>query len=303
MLRKSNSREWFESAFLGFLLAFSMISLWNAIDNDPQSENYIGCWGVLSLMIGSVLVRRRRLSQKLADKVLSEDTRRPVVYLRSFKDDQITSRAIGDPGFPVFYTEEENLMSSLKDFGPCIAIGQPREKLPDLGAARLYLDDSAWKEKVRELLISSKLVVLRAGATPNFLWEVEQSIQNANPMNIILLIPRREDTYPKFRELTSQYFPKALPENIGKHPFSTGTASLYGYIYFDEDWTPHFTKFEFRIPFWQYSGLFPARDIIRSSFTPIYERFGMDAPKFQNNFGIVMVSFLLSAFVLYILTR
>src|ERR687892_563452 len=43
-------------------------------------------WGMVSLM------HRRRFQAKLAHDVVQTDRRLPVIYLRSFKDDQVASR-------------------------------------------------------------------------------------------------------------------------------------------------------------------------------------------------------------------
>jgi hypothetical protein len=246
----------------------------------------------------------RKLTQKPASKVLAEDTRPPVLYLRSFKDDHITSTPVREADVPMVFTEEEYLVDVLNDFGPCIAIGQPGEKFSDLGAARMYVENDKWKDKVRELLISSKLVVLRAGQTQNFLWEVVQSVKHVNPRNMIILIPRMKYTYDKIYGLANQYFPKPLPKTIGESNLFLGAASLHGYIYFDADWTPHFVRFEFQIPFWQRRMSNPTEYIIRNSFAPIYERLGMLVPKTEDsNLGVVMAAFLLSILGLSLLNR
>ena len=55
--------------------------------------------------------------------------------------------------------------------GPVIAIGKPGERLPQLGAARLYVDDDHWRDTIDDLMAESALVVVRAGDTPNLWWE------------------------------------------------------------------------------------------------------------------------------------
>ena len=194
-------------------------------------------------------------------------------------------------------------MDVLHDFGPCIAIGRPGEKLPHLGAARMYIADDKWQDEVRGLLTSSRLVVLRAGKTKNFLWEVEQSIRNVDPRKIILLIPKKRDDYSEFYKLANRSFPRSLPENIGNPNLFLGIASLYGFIYFDEDWTPYFIKFEFRIPFWKRHMSFPVTYVIRDSLAPIYERFGILRPKTEDmSLAVVLVAFLLSMLALVLLS-
>jgi hypothetical protein len=290
---------------MGLVMAVGVMTIRGLVNNKENTfSNYSGLWFFFSFIIGSILIWRRRLLLKSASKALSEDQRPPILYLRSFQDDDITSRPIRESALPFSFTEEEYLVEMLNDFGPCIAIGQPGEKLPDLGAARIYVADDQWQEKVRELLVSSRLVVLRAGKTKNFLWEVEQSIKSVNPRNIIILIPRMKNVYSWFRKLANRSFPRALPETIGEPSLFSGIASLHGYIYFDEDWTPHFTKFEFRIPFWQRNIAYPTTYVMRNSLAPIYEHFGMPVPKTENmNLAVVLVAFFLSMLCLSLLNR
>jgi len=284
---------------MGILMAVAVLSIWRVIKPLENSLNFSGLWFLLCFVVSSALLWTRKLRRRSPDYVLSKDQRSPVLYLRSFKDDDVTSQPMRDPGLPISFTEEEHLVEVLKDFGPCLAIGQPGETLPDLGAARIYVPDDAWKDKVQELLISSKLVVLRAGETPNFLWEVEQSIRSGRPENIIFLMPRGKTVYNQFRKLANRYFPKQLPEDSGIPNSSQGIGSLHGYFYFDEDWTPHFTEFKFDIPYWKRSMAFPIKYVIRSSLRPIYERFNIPVPQEEKlNWVIVGLSFLIVIFSL-----
>ena len=303
LMRNQKLRQRFHDISTGILLAVGVLSVWGLVKGPESSiANFSGLWLLVCLVIAFGLMWGRKFLQKPAGEVLSEDKRPPVLYLRSFKDDDVTSGLIDGSASPVSYTEEEYLVDILKDFGPCIAIGQPGEKLPSLGAARMYLADDQWQDKVKELLTSSTLVALRAGKTKNFLWEVEQSIKSIDPRKLILLIPRKGNIYSEFHKLASRSFPRSLPENIGDPDLFLGIASLYGYIYFDDDWTPHFTRFEFRIPYWQRRMSFPVTYVIRDSLAPIYERFGIPIPKTENtSLGLVLAAFLLSMLALVLL--
>lgn len=286
---------------IGMLMAMAIIAIWRLFHRAENSLNISGLWFLFCFLVSSAIVWMRRLRRRPTDQVLSEDQRPPVLYLRSFKDDEVTSRPIRE-GLPISFTEEEYLVDVLKGFGPCIAIGQPGERLPDLGAVRIYLPDDAWQDKVQELLISSKLIVLRAGKTPNFLWEVEQSILSGRPENILILIPKMKNVYTHFWKLANRYFPKSLPEHIGEPNIFSGIASLHGYIYFDGDWTPHFTEFRFRNPFWWRPVTFPIKYVFQVSLAPIYKRFSIAVPKPEHmSWVVVLISFLLAIFGLFLL--
>jgi hypothetical protein len=283
---------------MAFVLALIIITIWDWVSiKDNPFFRLFNFWKILCFVIGYGSLWGRKIFKKPANKVLSEDKRPPVVYLRSFKDDEKAATPIMEESqspVPIFFTEEEYLVDALNDFGPCVAIGQPGEKLPALGAARMYLDDDKWQDKVRELLASSSLVVLRAGDTPNFFWEVEQSAKFVKPKNIIILIPKIR--YDLFRTRANPYFPKPLPEDIGDG--KTGIKSLYGYIYFDEDWTSHFIKFEYHGSFWRLqlqpnSTQYIFQYTLRNSLAPIYERLGILIPQIEGgSFIVFFVAFL-----------
>ena len=48
-------------------------------------------------------------------------------------------------------TYEERLARTLRKVGPFVAVGDPTERLPLLGAARMYAADEEWQETVDEL--------------------------------------------------------------------------------------------------------------------------------------------------------
>src|SRR3990172_2856909 len=241
VLKHPKFRQW--SWYTGGGLA---IAIGIAVIFSPRSHGYafyddfLG-WGAgLIIFLGIIMINKaRKYAQKSADELLSEDKRPPVIYLRSFKDDRAAAAPAALTNWFVVYTEEEQLAHVLNDFGPCVAIGQPGEQLPDLGAARMYFADDEGEEKVLEFLAASKLVVLRAGATPNFFWEVEQSAKMVSPENLIILVPVSKKKYNEFRKNADQFFPEKLPDYVGSSIFSGKTGSLQGYIYFDKDWTPH----------------------------------------------------------------
>ena len=79
----------------------------------------------------------------------------------------------------------------LAHVGPVVAIGKPGEPLPELGAARLYVADDQWQAKVIELMGKAALVVIRLGASPGLLWEIEQSLAQAAAPACRLRRPRR----------------------------------------------------------------------------------------------------------------
>jgi hypothetical protein len=163
--------------------------------------------GVASLpcYIGSLLLfRGTRSLKKHAQLVLLDDHRAPVLYLRSFVDDETQ-----DPHFGLKWTwrcflpamkfnrvvVEEDLADELSRYvGPVIAIGRPGEPLPELGAHRLYVDDDHWQEEISRHMRAARLIILRIGDSEGLLWELQQLLDTVPPERIVLFSPSR--TFP-----------------------------------------------------------------------------------------------------------
>lgn len=213
---------------------------------------------VVAALTGSLLCRTgKRLTTKRAEDLLRQDDRSPVLYLRSFVDDRIAGKAVmGSQPMDVLIkplalaftadTEEEILTSELNRVGPCVAVGIPGERLPPIGAARMYFEDAVWEEEVRKLMKRSELVVMRAGNTKGFLLELGMAVESLDPKKLVILLPfeteqkkllraDERNRYSEFRESANKILPKDLP------PFSGSRlrgSSLSGVIHFRSDWTP-----------------------------------------------------------------
>jgi hypothetical protein len=247
----------------------------------------IGCvlCGVAAVT-GSLLCRvGKKLTTKGAENLLLHDSRNPVLYLRSFKDDRLASAPVtGGQQVEVIYqpltqaftgdTEEEILASELNRVGPCVAVGIPGERLPPIGAARMYFEDSEWEENVLALMMRSELVIMRAGTTRGFLLELEMAVRNLDPRKLVILLPFEAageftlgdmgDGYTKFREAANKVLPKELPPFSGKR---LSGSSLSGLIHFQSDWTPKVLK------------LSEVGDTIKESFETITKRY--------SNYGVI----------------
>ncbi len=245
----------------------------------------------------SLYARSKRCLALSAQDVLAHDTRPPVIYLRSFKDDGKNVRTFKN-SFPLWRvlhpmklwgsvlnafdtrTEEEVLAEVLHQIGPVVGIGRPGEKLPQLGAARVYVDDDHWQETVHSFLSRAGLVVLRLGKTPGFFWEVEQSTVKMNPTRLIVLVPLSHRKYDQFCERAATHFPKGLPAYKCSQMRRLFGANLLGnlkaMIYFEPDWTPVFVDLaRIRWP-WKYKlRMAGRRDLLNAydwALQPVYKQ-------------------------------
>jgi hypothetical protein len=190
---------------------------------------------VFILLAGRSFTRAKRFDSRLASKLVSEDTRSPIVYLRSFSDDPRAGRHLGMASFSV-NTEEGELAELVKDIGPLVAIGRPNEELPYYGAARTYVGEADWQARVTRLLSQAPLVMVRAGTTPGLWWEVQECVKRVSPEKLVVLISGNRRMYDEFCRMARDIFPCRLPEYNGR---MVGATTLRAVLYFDRDWTPH----------------------------------------------------------------
>lgn len=231
-------------AMLTAIVVFSIVDYFRL----PWIVRYIGIG--ISLIIfnytSKALKRRSKRRAFNSKEVLCKDPRAPILYLRPFHIDppefpSIILPFITTPREHLKYlsrgTPEENLTKLLWQLGPVIAVGRPGEKLPQLGAIRLYFNNEEWQEKVNTLMTLSQLVVIQAGYTGGIEWELSLAKARLQPYRLLfsflswrtLSKKLRQREYETFKVLIERIYGISLPEQIGD--------ALY--LYFDHDWTPH----------------------------------------------------------------
>jgi hypothetical protein len=211
--------------------------------NGVNLGNWPGVFAAPVTAVSLVLVARgRRMRLGGAERVLTEDARAPIVYLRPFGADRaeiakrMSSRVRIAPSERVVKTYEERLARALRKIGPFVAVGDPAERLPLLGAGRMYAADEDWQATVGELIGRAGVVLLHTGEGDGFDWEVHHVIGRCAPERAILSLPldasrkepSRQERYDAFRRRFGHDFPRPLPEAIGHCQFA----------YFDADWPP-----------------------------------------------------------------
>jgi hypothetical protein len=151
----------------------------------------------LAALARKAYTNSRKLMTPNALVLLERDQRPPVLYLRSFQDDgsysenkllELAARISPLSSLSRRHTYEEQMAETAKCVGPVVAIGRPGEQLPELGAARLYLGDSQWKAKVRELMEKSRLVIIRMGASPGLQWEIATAAEVVARDNLVFYL-------------------------------------------------------------------------------------------------------------------
>lgn len=237
--------------FLIFLTLSIYFFMYGLSSYNGHGNPYPGCCGAFLLAcISTPGVWFIRYGKKLRvppiDLVLKQDTRAPIVYLRSFlfdgclsQDDSREYAASFGISLP-YASEEEKITKCFFEIGPVIAIGNPKEALPELGAIRLYVSHDDWKTVVTDLIQRARFVILRIGTTKGLVWEIDNVIKNCAPEVVLLFNPsvgdvkkkgkknHKPDLYEDFRQLVNSKFPHPLPEEMGGARF----------IFFNENWVP-----------------------------------------------------------------
>ena len=165
--------------------------------------------------------RARKHAAVLADDVLAKDTRAPILYLRSFDDEEqdnhpsaiLNARHTNIAGSTPAWAprEQDALAAVLARIGPYVAIGKPGELLPELGAARTYVSDAAWQAKIQEWLERAHLVILRAGATQGLRWELSELVRRIDPRRVLVILPTSPEHYSAFTKWANVVLPQKLP--------------------------------------------------------------------------------------------
>jgi hypothetical protein len=222
----------------GFLV---LVVLWYAAGVHPGdwlAAPFFVAYTVLLWLF--TLGRRMRVSG--AEGLLAEDVREPILYLRPFGADRaeiarrLSSWVRISPREGFEKTYEQRLARTLRKIGPLVAVGNPTERLPLPGAARMYATDEEWQGKVDALTERAGVVILHVGEGDGLEWEVRHVVEFDTPERVILSLPldagrkeaSRQERYDAFRRRLGDAFPHSLPEAIGHCQF----------LYFHADWTP-----------------------------------------------------------------
>ena len=141
---------------------------------------------VLPSLGPALLLFARRYGQPAADDLLLIDKRKPVLFLRLFAidlDDDLYAGQTVLNGMNL----EPRLARHFSFFGPFVAIGDPRDSVPKLGAVRAQRDDDEWRATIIEWMAASQIIILVAGGTRSVLWELGQCIAHNHVTKLIIL--------------------------------------------------------------------------------------------------------------------
>ena len=198
------------TAFWAFLLArpivyggivFALSDNWQHLGIMIQSAT-----GIAAVVFGHALFYgAKRLTTAYAwqpDHPL--DDRDPVLFLRSFEDDQLKfHRAWWN--LPRRWLDlwsfrrnaDETMVDEVAQYGPVVALGMPGEENVPFGAQRYYSSHDDWQEIVAGTAKRSRAIVLAAGDSQGVRWEYEMLAREQLLDKTLLLFPPTDDETPE----------------------------------------------------------------------------------------------------------
>ena len=184
------------------------------------------------VLIGIKLERIGRGLRPTIDNIssITEENYKPfILYLRTFERDR---------SYGLINDWEYQLSFALGKSHRFIAVGDPADIIPKVGAERIYMDEKNWKDKVRFLIQHASCVIIGIGATPSLSWELEQVKKFVNPQKIFFFSPPMKDSdqaivlYNSFTKIAKEVFETDFPLYDGKDP-----AILF--VALNNSWVPY----------------------------------------------------------------
>jgi hypothetical protein len=267
-----------------------MLPRWNAFivrqaDIVWEIYKYSTLYALALILGGAFLIwRGRQYAAQANAKPIISDTKPHVLYLRAFRSDRSTVKQLYS-AFNFwdlllgFQSDEEQLAEVLQPFGRLIAIGRPRESLPTPGAARIYTSDEEWKDVVKRQIQAAQLIVIRAAAGENVLWELTQASKILNPQKLLILVlDMKVRDYESFRTRANSILNVPLPESTRLRRYGR---RISGFIGFAIDWKPSFFTLT-RQSFFALGRDFSFKRSCKYALKPVFESFGLEwqAPPF-----------------------
>ena len=208
---------------VGFAVVASGIWFWfSGRQAFPLVVRMLWLAGVL-IALGRYLVHRGRAiaNQPVLEKVLADDPRSPVLYLRAFNQES-QAFALGDaskygayvegwqqvaiPGQRVGVPFEQYFHRSIETrLGPFVALGSPEDYVPPHGAVRQYATDETWQLELARLAKRAHCIVAEVNTAGNLRWEFEH-LRSKGYQKKLFFFSMPEDAAAPWRSASSRAF-------------------------------------------------------------------------------------------------
>jgi hypothetical protein len=201
--------------------------------------------GVLLLVAGGFSVRLARMWARVsAERLRARDPRPPVLYLRSFEDDDLVLPAVLSarrPFLELFAVRgsdpfEESIAWQVSAYGPVVAIGRPGRSIASLGAARDLLPDDVWRKGVSERMAAARAIIVTIGSTDGLRWEMAQLVSGGYLERSVFVVPPTDDQAIRARWRFTTEALKAAGANVPDLPVASEHILAAATVRADEWW-------------------------------------------------------------------
>jgi hypothetical protein len=160
-------------------------------------QGFIGFIGAAVAIVALLRYSARRYARVSVEDLASVDARPPILFLRSFQEDQVelarprrgvvrAAVAVGEPS----PTLDHSLLEEATPFGPVVAIGVPGSPAP-FGIARTYANDKEWQNVVAGFAENAKAIVIVVDDTRGVDWELRHIERAGHSSKALYLLPPR----------------------------------------------------------------------------------------------------------------
>ncbi|MGA5412628.1 hypothetical protein [Streptomyces pseudogriseolus] len=226
--------------------------------------------------------------------------RRYLLYLRPFHLDRGMSepppeapgRAWRSPFEMPGRTAEDFLLRQFSSLGEVVAVGQPGEELPLLGARRGYLPLDDWQRPVSALLQGAHIVLMSVAPGPGTEWEFTEALRTVAPERLVLMVACDAGEYDTFRREVAELYDARRHREGGSTwapfpdlpacPWPPGGKRQYvppvrAFVVFDREWRPTLLPFVVSVPWMRHA--WTVRRLVRAEMRPLLDRIGGLPPR------------------------
>ncbi len=203
--------------------------------------------------MGYLIYLRKRNRMKSIETILEADKRPPVLFLRSFETENIrirrTTNSFIKPlsnsiRYYVGYTFDELIEPEItKKIGPFITLGNSKDYLPMLGAARSYVHDNNWQLAIKSYCQQASVILFLESIQNGAKWELEYIRQNIEPQKLFIVTFSK-----KFKTQRANWYNfKELLLNAGYYiPFNNPGYGVV--ISFNNNWEAQIIRQNCKLP-------------------------------------------------------
>ncbi len=216
-----NASAFRRSAFWAFLSSRPLVYL-GALALTAEVQQQLGSavgitLAVLCIVSGHVafFAGKRLAARYIWSPAAEQDARAPILFLRSFEDDQLQFRRpwwnLVARWFDLWSfrrNADEAMIDEVAQYGPVVALGQPGQTRLPFGAKRYYASHDDWQRIIVETARKAQAIVIAAGVSPGVLWEYEL-LERENLLGKTLLLFRPSAANDDINQRALEAFPGA----------------------------------------------------------------------------------------------